>query len=50
MNSHPSSRVEFLATMVTLEMLGTLVRDQDLFVFKVTLAVPRKGQVVGGMR
>jgi hypothetical protein len=40
-NSHSSGGAEFLAAMVTLEMLGPLVGDQDLFIFEITLAVPR---------
>lgn len=43
-DGHSSSSVEFLAAVVTLEMLGSLVGDQDLLVLEITLAVPRLKQ------
>lgn len=43
-DGHSSGGVEFLAAVVTLEMLGPLVGDQNLLVLEITLAVPRLKQ------
>lgn len=40
-DGHSSGGVEFLAAMVTLEMLGPLMGDQDLLILEITLTVPR---------
>ena len=38
-HDHSSSRAELLMTHVTLEMLGLLMLDQDLFVIELSVAV-----------
>jgi len=39
-NHHPTRRREFLMTDVTFEMLRFLMLNQDLFVVKLSFAVP----------
>lgn len=39
-HTHSSGCVEFLAASGAFEVLGSLMGDQDLFIFEISLAVP----------
>jgi hypothetical protein len=41
MDDHASSSVELLATVVALEVLCSLMGDQDLLILEISLAIPR---------
>lgn len=50
MDTHSSSCVEFLAATGAFEVLGSLMGDQDLFIFKISLAVPIGSKEQMGVR